>query len=120
MATLSDNTRGALLMMASMAAFTLNDACMKAVGQELPFFQAVFLRGVATPILLAGIGDPLIGRFLHLDALEMKFGELMQDEKGMKLLEQMEGKSPQEVADLVGDIKGVKFETKKQFTVEVK
>ncbi len=52
MASLSDNTRGALLMMASMAAFTLNDACMKAVGQELPFFQAVFLRGVATTILL--------------------------------------------------------------------
>ncbi len=25
--------------------------------------------------LLAGIGEPLIGRFLHLDALEMKFGE---------------------------------------------
>ncbi len=48
----SDNTRGALLMMASMAAFTLNDACMKAVGQDLPFFQAVFLRGIATTVLL--------------------------------------------------------------------
>lgn len=52
MATVSDNTRGAVLMMCSMAAFTLNDACMKAVGQTMPFFQAVFLRGVATTLLL--------------------------------------------------------------------
>lgn len=52
MATLTDNTRGAILMMASMACFTINDACMKAVGVELPFFQALFLRGVATTCLM--------------------------------------------------------------------
>jgi len=52
MAPPSDNTRGALLMMGSMAAFTLNDACMKAVGEDLPLFQAIFLRGIATTILL--------------------------------------------------------------------
>jgi len=52
MAALSDNMRGAGLMMASMAAFTLNDACMKAVADELPLFQATFLRGVLTSVLL--------------------------------------------------------------------
>jgi branched-subunit amino acid ABC-type transport system permease component len=52
MASPSDNTRGALLMMGAMAAFTLNDACMKALGEELPLFQAIFLRGVGTTVLL--------------------------------------------------------------------
>lgn len=52
MAAPSDNTRGALLMMGAMAAFTLNDACMKALGEELPLFQAIFLRGAATTLLL--------------------------------------------------------------------
>lgn len=49
----SDNTRGAILMMLSMASFTLNDACMKSLAGDVPFFQAVFTRGVATlPLLL--------------------------------------------------------------------
>lgn len=48
MRTLSDNMRGALLMMGSMAAFTLNDACMKVLLGELPLFQAIFLRGLLT------------------------------------------------------------------------
>ncbi|NKB26847.1 MAG: EamA family transporter [Rhodobacteraceae bacterium] len=50
----SDNMKGALLMMASMAAFTLNDACIKALSGSVPFFQIVFLRGVVTlPLFLA-------------------------------------------------------------------
>lgn len=53
MSRISDNTRGALLMMASMAAFTLNDASMKALSDELPLFQALFLRGVGTVVLMA-------------------------------------------------------------------
>lgn len=61
MAPPSDNTRGAFLMMGAMAAFTLNDACMKAVGEELPFFQAVFLRGVATTVLLVLIAQVMGG-----------------------------------------------------------
>ncbi len=48
MATVSDNTRGALLMMGSMAAFTFNDASMKALADEIPLAQAVFLRGLLT------------------------------------------------------------------------
>jgi len=48
----SDNIRGSLLMMGSMASFTLNDACMKAVAPDLPLAQAVFLRGLATTLML--------------------------------------------------------------------
>ena len=55
MRALSDNMRGALLMMGSMAAFTLNDACMKALSDEMPLFQALFLRGLATVVLLVVI-----------------------------------------------------------------
>ncbi len=49
---MSDNARGALLMMAAMAAFTLNDACMKLLSAELPLFQALFIRGIGTTIAL--------------------------------------------------------------------
>ncbi|TCP40502.1 S-adenosylmethionine uptake transporter [Rhodovulum marinum] len=52
MSPLSENTRGAALMMGSMAAFTFNDACMKALSDEVPFFQALFLRGCGTVLLL--------------------------------------------------------------------
>ena len=45
---MTDNTRGALLMMAAMAAFTINDAFMKLLAGEMPLFQAIFLRGLAT------------------------------------------------------------------------
>jgi drug/metabolite transporter (DMT)-like permease len=59
MAQLSDNFRGAGLMMASMAAFTANDAFMKAVLAHMPFFQAVFLRGVFTVLLLLPLAHAL-------------------------------------------------------------
>lgn len=52
MAGISDNARGALLMMAAMAGFTLNDTCLKALSDELPLYQALFLRGVATTLFL--------------------------------------------------------------------
>lgn len=55
MAILSDNARGAILMMASMIAFTLNDTCFKALSDELPLFQALLIRGVVTMVLLFGI-----------------------------------------------------------------
>lgn len=45
---LSDNLRGALLMMASMAAFTINDTFMKALAGAVPLFQLLFLRGLLT------------------------------------------------------------------------
>ena len=46
---LSDNTRGILLMCASMLAFTLNDTFVKAVtGGGMPLFQAILLRGLVS------------------------------------------------------------------------
>ena len=54
--TLSDNARGSLWMGIAMGAFTLNDACMKAVTETMPLYQAMFLRGVLTTILIAAIG----------------------------------------------------------------
>ena len=47
------NTRGALLMMASMLTFTLNDVCIKATNGALPFFQLLFMRGILTTFLIA-------------------------------------------------------------------
>ncbi|WP_294620461.1 DMT family transporter [uncultured Roseovarius sp.] len=46
----SDNLTGALLMMASMASFTINDTFMKALAGEIPLFQVLFLRGIFTTI----------------------------------------------------------------------
>lgn len=51
----SDNMRGALFMLGSMTAFTLNDACMKALGGTVPLFQAIFLRGIAVSLFLAAL-----------------------------------------------------------------
>ena len=51
--TRSDNLTGALLMMASMAAFTLNDTMMKAMAGQVPLFQLLFLRGVLTTVAVA-------------------------------------------------------------------
>jgi drug/metabolite transporter (DMT)-like permease len=54
-AGLSDNARGAVFMMASMAGFALNDALIKSVAGDLPLFQAVFLRGVFATALIGGL-----------------------------------------------------------------
>ncbi len=51
----SDNLTGAILMMASMAAFTLNDAMMKSLAGEIPLFQLLFLRGVLTTVMVGVI-----------------------------------------------------------------
>ncbi|MEE3361622.1 MAG: DMT family transporter [Pseudomonadota bacterium] len=52
MQTISENTRGALLMTLSMAAFTMNDTCFKLVGKSLPLGQVLFLRGVMASLFL--------------------------------------------------------------------
>ena len=49
---MTDNTRGALLMIASMLAFTVNNACFKATDGALPFFQLLFLRVVLSTFLI--------------------------------------------------------------------
>ena len=51
----SDNLTGAVLMMASMASFTLNDTMMKALAGEIPLFQLLVLRGVLTTAAVAVI-----------------------------------------------------------------
>lgn len=53
---LSDNLRGAVYMTLAMTLFTINDACMKGVGQSLPLFQALFVRGIGTTFFLILIG----------------------------------------------------------------
>jgi drug/metabolite transporter (DMT)-like permease len=48
-----DNLRGAALMSLSMVGFGLNDAVMKFVTQEMPLYQAIFLRGLAVMAAIA-------------------------------------------------------------------
>jgi drug/metabolite transporter (DMT)-like permease len=55
MAPLSDNMRGAVFMMVSMAGFCLNDALIKSVSDDLPLFQAIFLRGAIATTLIGGL-----------------------------------------------------------------
>lgn len=50
---MTDNMRGVILMTAAMAAFVGNDTIMKLVTEEMPLFQAIFLRGLVT---VAGLG----------------------------------------------------------------
>lgn len=49
---MTPNAKGALLMMGSMAAFTLNDTCVKATDGALPLLQLLTLRGLISSILL--------------------------------------------------------------------
>ncbi|MHA6263207.1 DMT family transporter [Arenibacterium sp. CAU 1754] len=53
------NTRAAFLMMASMAAFTLNDTCVKLTGGALPLFQLVTLRGILASLLIYALARSL-------------------------------------------------------------
>ena len=52
MAPISDNIRGAILMMAGMSAYTINDTFMKSLSDEVPLFEAVFWRGIGAVICL--------------------------------------------------------------------
>ena len=49
---MSENLRGALIMMACMSAFVLNDAFVRLAGNSLPLAQILFLRGVLTTLIL--------------------------------------------------------------------
>ncbi|NNE87635.1 MAG: DMT family transporter [Silicimonas sp.] len=48
----SANLQGALLMMGSMTAFTVNDTFLKLLSVDLPFFQILFLRSVGVVALM--------------------------------------------------------------------
>jgi S-adenosylmethionine uptake transporter len=58
---MSDNTKGALLMMCSMAAFTFNDTCVKLLGPDVPLFQMLFLRGIASTLMVWGLARAIGG-----------------------------------------------------------
>ncbi len=47
-----DNFKGALLMMASMFSFALNDTFIKLLAGQVPLNQVLFLRGVLTTVLI--------------------------------------------------------------------
>ncbi len=49
---MNPNIKGALLMMGSMAAITINDALVKSVGQTIPLFQLIALRGALATVLV--------------------------------------------------------------------
>ena len=49
---MSDNFRGALLMMICMSAFVLNDAFVRLAGDSLPLAQILFIRGLITTAVL--------------------------------------------------------------------
>ncbi len=51
----SENVRGAAWMTASMFGYVVNDAFIKRAAEDLPLFQAVFLRGLVVVVLLTTI-----------------------------------------------------------------
>jgi S-adenosylmethionine uptake transporter len=65
MARVSDNLRGALLMMAAMAGFTFNDACIKLIGDAMSLSQLLVMRGVLTSLIIGGLA-------YHLGALRLR------------------------------------------------
>lgn len=52
MSGLSANSRGAIFMMLSMAGFVFNDALMKLVLVDIALFQAIFVRGIFSTLLM--------------------------------------------------------------------
>lgn len=71
-----DNLRGTLLMVLSMAAFTCNDATIKAVTQELPLYEAVALRGMAVLIFMIALAR-IQGRGVRLRVPRRDVGSLV-------------------------------------------
>lgn len=55
MSAFSDNIRGAVYMMLSMAGFVLNDTLMKSLSADIPMFQAIFLRGIVATLLTGAL-----------------------------------------------------------------
>lgn len=56
---LSPNMTGAVLMMASMACFTLNDTFIKLTDGALPLMQLLFLRGFLASLMILGLARAL-------------------------------------------------------------
>ncbi len=69
----SDNLTGAVLMMASMAAFTLNDMMMKLLAGEIPLYQLLFLRGLLTSVAVAVMAWRMGALVLRLPMRDLGF-----------------------------------------------
>ncbi|MEM6985460.1 MAG: DMT family transporter [Pseudomonadota bacterium] len=55
MILLSDNARGALMMMAAMAGYACNDVLIKFTAQDIGLYQAILVRGAAATLLLGAV-----------------------------------------------------------------
>ena len=49
---MSPNTKGAMLMMASMGAFVINDMFLKLTNGAIPLFQLIFMRGILATVFV--------------------------------------------------------------------
>lgn len=63
---MTPNLKGACLMMASMASFTMNDAVVKLITEDVPLFQFVLIRGLLTTALMAAIAYAFGGLSLRI------------------------------------------------------
>ena len=52
---MSENFRGAIIMMVCMSAFVLNDAFVRLAGDSLPLAQILFIRGLITTVVLLAV-----------------------------------------------------------------
>lgn len=55
MIKLSDNMRGAVLMSIAMVAFTINDTCIKILGEKLALSQIIAMRGVVVTMAMVAL-----------------------------------------------------------------
>ena len=69
----SENLTGAVLMMVSMAAFTLNDTLMKMMAGDVPLFQLLFLRGILTSVVIALMAWRMGALTLRVPPGDMKY-----------------------------------------------
>jgi S-adenosylmethionine uptake transporter len=70
---MSPNVLGALLMMGSLACFTINDTLIKVTSGEVPLFQLIFLRGVFTTLLILASRGRLGAMHLRLPRRDWGF-----------------------------------------------
>ncbi|MFN0116607.1 MAG: DMT family transporter [Paracoccaceae bacterium] len=69
----SETARAVILMTAAMAAFTVNDACMKAVTATLPLYQTIFLRNLVAAAAIAIIAYRTGGLRLRLPGRDARY-----------------------------------------------
>ncbi len=78
----SDNLRGAIFMMLSMAGYVVNDTLIKLVSDDVALAQSVFIRGLVATALLAGFAAYKHELFVRVPSRELRiillraFGEI--------------------------------------------